>query len=87
MKFYYYIQSNDGREEILRLFSPYIIEEFAKSLMQVYISNNVKVKNLPNGEYKVTLYRTIENKEEGVNQYDIFTKLDTDLVWHNSRKV
>ncbi|MDE7346100.1 MAG: hypothetical protein K2N48_05070 [Muribaculaceae bacterium] len=59
MKFVYTIKTTDNNKIILKIASPYIIDEFAKAFMQQFIKNHECISDLPDGNYIVDLYKDI----------------------------
>lgn len=73
MKFYYTIRHKIEDNIILTLPSPYVIEDYAVSLMLQFVKEQKSVQALPDGEYIVNLYREVMPKDEkcGVAGYFI----------------
>ncbi len=74
MKFYYAIKPELEEEIILKLPSPYVLEEFARSLMQQFVAGQPKMKAIPDGVYLIDLYRETMPIDEKIGVTNSFVK-------------
>ncbi len=77
MKFYYTIKPELEEEVILNLPSPYVLEDFARSLLQQFVGGQPKVQALPDGVYLVNLYREANPVDEEIGAINSFIKKNT----------
>lgn len=77
MKFYYEIKPELEDKIVLILPSPYVLEDFARSLLQQFVAGQSKVQDLPDGVYLVNLYREANPLDEEIGATNSFTKNDT----------
>ncbi len=64
MKFYYTVKPEHEDKIILKLPCPYVLEDFAISLMQQFVGGQTIVQNLPEGAYIVNLVIDNRNSDE-----------------------
>ncbi len=79
MKFYYTIKPELEDGIILKLPSPYVLEDFARSLLQQFVGGQPKVQALPDGVYLVKLYREANPVDEEIRVTKSFMKKHTTL--------
>lgn len=79
MKFLYTVSSSSCNIPILKVPCPYIVIDFAKAFLQQYIINHYSVKELPDGMYRVDLFKDILPISPEAELSNTFTK-DKDFI-------
>lgn len=81
MNFFYTIKPEFENQEILKIPSPYIIEDFAKSFMQSFIKEQNKKMGLQDGTYIVSLYKDISPQPQECHMSNKFKKTSNEIIF------